>query len=153
MARVTDDLEKFGFNRAVARIRELTNAIAECREGRARQRRGGEAMATVVTLIGPIMPHLAEELWQRLGQTTLLVDQPWPVADPALLVDERVTLGVQVNGKLRGTLDVARDAAVEDVRAAAWPCRTSSRRWTARRRAASSSSLAGSSMSLYRSVP
>ena len=65
------------------------------------------------------MPHLAEELWQRLGQTTLLVDQPWPVADPALLVEDRVSLGVQVNGKLRGTLDVASDTSVEDVRAAA----------------------------------
>ena len=55
-------------------------------------------------------PHLAEELWQRLGHDELLADQPWPEADAALLVDDTVTIAVQVNGKLRATLELPRDA-------------------------------------------
>ena len=66
--RVTDDLEKFRFNRAVARIRELTNALGDCRrEGADAPGGAAEALETLVQLIGPMMPHLAEELWQRLG--------------------------------------------------------------------------------------
>ncbi len=108
---VTDDLEKFRFNRAVARIRELTNLIGEL-AGDADdiawvRRRGLEA---AVQLIGPMMPHLAEELWQKLGHETLLADVPWPEADESLLVEETITIGVQVNGRLRGTVDVPRNA-------------------------------------------
>ena len=118
--RVSDDLEKFGFNRAVARIRELANAIGDFRfaDDAARTVRR-EALQTLVILVGPMMPHLAEELWKTLGYQTLLVDQPWPVADPALLAEETVKLGVQVNGKLRGTVQLVRDASEDDVRAAA----------------------------------
>jgi leucyl-tRNA synthetase len=120
IVEVTDDLEKFGFNRAVARIRELTNAIAELKDAdnftNSVRRAGLEA---IVRLIGPIMPHLGEELWQRLGHSTLLVEELWPIADPAMLVQERVTLGVQVNGKLRGTLELLKDTPETDVRAAA----------------------------------
>jgi len=120
IARVTEDLEKFGFNRAVARIRELTNAVAELADdGAASQAARREALNVIVRLIGPLMPHLAEELWQRLGHDRMLAFEPWPVADPALLVEERVKLGVQVNGKLRGTLEVARDAGEAAVREAA----------------------------------
>ncbi len=55
------------------------------------------------------MPHLAEEMWQTLGGEGLLADQPWPVADPQLTRDEQITIAVQVNGKLRGTLEIPRD--------------------------------------------
>jgi leucyl-tRNA synthetase len=120
IARVTDDFEKFGFNRAVARIREFTNGVADFAPGNeAAAAVRYEALATIVLLIGPIVPHLGEELWRRLGNSSLLVDEPWPKADPAMLVDERVTLGVQVNGKLRGTLDLPKDAPESDARAAA----------------------------------
>ena len=120
IARVTDDLDKFGFNRAVARIREFTNMVADFSSpGESALALRHEALTTMVRLIGPIMPHLAEELWQRLGNTTLLVEQAWPVADPEMLAAERVTLGVQVNGKLRGTLELLRDTPEADVRAAA----------------------------------
>jgi leucyl-tRNA synthetase len=120
IARVTDDLEKFGFNRAVARIREFTNTVAEFPPNTDAGRRvRDEALATIVRLVGPFMPHLGEELWRRLGNSTLLVDEPWPEAEATMLVDDRVTLGVQVNGKLRGTLELPKDASEAEARAAA----------------------------------
>jgi leucyl-tRNA synthetase len=119
IAIVTDHLEKFRFNSAVARIRELTNLIEEGVEGDGAGAVLREALETVVHLLGPMMPHLAEELWQHLGHETLLADAPWPKADPALVIDDTVTLAVQVNGKLRGTVALARDAAQEDAAAAA----------------------------------
>jgi leucyl-tRNA synthetase len=110
IAAVTDDIEKFGFNRAVARIRELSNAITAfdaTAEGGAWALR--EALETLVQLLGPMMPHLAEELWAELGHDRMLAEQPWPEADAALTVDESVTVAVQVNGKLRATLRLAVD--------------------------------------------
>jgi leucyl-tRNA synthetase len=70
-------------------------------------------------LLGPMMPHLAEEMWQELGREGLLAEQPWPLADPDLTRDEQVTLAVQVNGKLRATLDVPRDTASDAIEDAA----------------------------------
>ena len=109
IATVTDDFDKFRFNRAVARIRELTNLLeAEGAElPPAVLREGIEA---AVRLINPIMPHLTEELWHRLGHATLLADEPWPKAEAALLIDELVIVAVQVNGKLRATIELPRDA-------------------------------------------
>jgi leucyl-tRNA synthetase len=66
-----------------------------------------------------MMPHLAEELWQRLGHETLLVAEPWPAADPALTVDDTVTIAVQINGKLKGTVELPRDAARDSAENAA----------------------------------
>jgi leucyl-tRNA synthetase len=113
IAQISDDLEKFRFNSAVARIRELSNAVEVMnREGDAAQvyRFGVE---TVARLANPLLPHIAEEMWSALGHATLLVDTPWPDFDPALLTDDTVTLAVQVNGKLRGTITVAKNAAKE----------------------------------------
>ena len=120
IAAVTGDLEAFRFNRAVARIRELSNAIAAVESGA-----GGldwalrEALETVVRLIGPLTPHIAEELWRRLGHDTLLADTPWPEAEAALLEQTTVTVAVQVNGRLRGTIEVPRGAATAMVESAA----------------------------------
>jgi leucyl-tRNA synthetase len=120
IAAVTDDLDKFRFNRAVARIRELTNALEDLPAG---DPGAGsvlrEGLDTAVRLIGPMMPHLAEEMWQTLGHAELLADTPWPKADPDLARDEQVTIAVQVNGKLRATLDLPRDAATREVEEAA----------------------------------
>jgi leucyl-tRNA synthetase len=117
---VTEDIEGFRFNRAVARIRELTNALEELKGDEhgagAVLREGFEA---AVRLFGPMMPHLAEALWHHLGHDSLLVDQPWPKADPALTVEDCVTVGVQVNGKLRGTVELPRDAEQKAAEAAA----------------------------------
>ncbi len=66
-----------------------------------------------------MMPHLAEELWQALGHDELLADQPWPEADAALIVDDTVTIAVQVNGKLRATIELPRDSAREAAEQAA----------------------------------
>jgi leucyl-tRNA synthetase len=111
---VTGDLEAFHFNRAVARIHELVNALSEADAARtgAALREGLEA---VTLLVGPMMPHLAEELWSMLGGKGLVVEAPWPEADEALLVEESVKIAVQVRGKMRGTLEVARDAAQPEV--------------------------------------
>ncbi|MCH7930347.1 MAG: leucine--tRNA ligase [Proteobacteria bacterium] len=120
IAWTTGDLDRFHFNRAVARVRELGNALA----GLAADEDGAawtlrEGLETVVRLIGPMTPHIAEELWQALGHEVLLADTPWPEAEAALLTDETVTVAVQVNGKLRSTLRLARDAGEEAAEEAA----------------------------------
>ena len=120
IAAVTDDLDKFRFNRAVARIRELTNTLDElpaAEPGAPEVFR--EGLETLAQLLAPMMPHLAEEMWQTLGGTGLLADQSWPEADPDLTLDEQVTIAVQVNGKLRGTLDIPRDTETGAVESAA----------------------------------
>ncbi len=118
---ITGDLERFHFNRAVARIRELTNALAEAlpTADPALAAAYREGIETVVRLIAPMAPHLAESCWQRLGGKGLLAEQPWPSADPARLVEDIVLLPVQVNGKLRGRLEVARGSEAAVVEAAA----------------------------------
>jgi leucyl-tRNA synthetase len=70
-------------------------------------------------MIGPMMPHLAEECWARLGYNTLLANEAWPAVEPALLVDDQVTIAVQVNGKRRDELTISRSANASDVEAAA----------------------------------
>jgi leucyl-tRNA synthetase len=120
IAAVADDLDKFRFNRAVARIRELTNALEELptgEPGAAEVLR--EGLETLARLLGPMMPHLAEEMWHELGGRGLLAEQPWPRPDPELIREEQVTVAVQVNGKLRATLEIPRDTAAEAVESAA----------------------------------
>jgi leucyl-tRNA synthetase len=124
IAAVTDALEGFAFNVAVARLYELANAITEAERtapepGLLWARR--EAVEMLVRLASPMMPHLAEEIYARLhpGAGTLVADLAWPEADPALLVAESVTIAVQVMGKLRGTIEVPPDAAADTVIAAA----------------------------------
>ncbi|MBL6457545.1 leucine--tRNA ligase [Belnapia sp. T6] len=110
IAGVTEALEEFGFNVAVARIHEFANAITEAGEAGGPARR--EALEALARLASPMMPHLAEELWSLLrpGEDELVANFPWPEADPALLKAETLTLAVQVLGKLRGTIEVPADA-------------------------------------------
>ena len=148
IAAVTDDLDKFRFNRAVARIRELTNALDELPAADpARRKCSAKALETLARLIGPMMPHLAEEMWQTLGRSGLLAEQPWPAADPALTRDEQVTLAVQVNGKLRATLDMPEMRRGARSRTPLWHCRRCAAGSTASRRARSSSCPTASSTS------
>lgn len=107
---VSDDLDKFHFNKAVARIRELTNlldAMSPESSGASWVYRDG--METVVKLIGPVVPHIAEEMWQALGHKIYVIETPWPSYDESLLVEDTVTVGVQVNGKMRGTIELPID--------------------------------------------
>lgn len=117
---VSEDLERFRFNRAVARIRELSNHLLGIETGAEDMawtlREGFEAIAL---LLGPMTPHLAEELWNYLGHTDLVAETPWPEADPSLLVEDQVTIAVQVNGKLRATVELRRNAAPEEAEATA----------------------------------
>ncbi|MHB1217071.1 MAG: leucine--tRNA ligase [Alphaproteobacteria bacterium] len=120
IAAVTDDLEKFRFNRAVARVRELSNLLFDldlAAPGATWALR--ESLEILTQLIGPMTPHIAEEMWRILGHKTLLSETAWPKADPMLVVDDNVRIAVQVNGKLRGTIELARDTGDDDARAAA----------------------------------
>ncbi|UYN94893.1 MAG: leucine--tRNA ligase [Enhydrobacter sp.] len=111
IAGVSMDIEAFHFNKAVARLYELANTIGGFEAADAPAKWASrEALEIFVRLIGPMTPHLAEELWQALGHKTLLADAPWPVAEPALLIDDTVTIAVQANGKLRATIQLAKDA-------------------------------------------
>ncbi len=123
------NIEALRFNVAVAQIYELTNAMAAVRgkSGVGVQTKPGpdidwasrEAGEFLVQMLGPMMPHLGEEAWARLGYNTLLTEQPWPKADPALIVDDTVVVAVQVNGKRRAELTIARTASKEEIEAAA----------------------------------
>jgi leucyl-tRNA synthetase len=117
---VTDDIEHFRFNVAVARCYELVNAIAKLRsaDGGSLFARG-EALRILAQLISPFMPHLAEECWEKLGMVGFAATHPWPVADPALAARTTVTLPIQVNGKKRAEIEAARGAPEAELRAAA----------------------------------
>jgi leucyl-tRNA synthetase len=114
IASVTEDLNALRFNRAVAQIYTLANALGAAGEVDGAVKR--EALETIVLLIGPMMPHLAETCWEALGHKTMLVLARWPVADRQLVTSETIRIGVQVNGKLRGEIEIAREAGEEAVK-------------------------------------
>jgi len=100
IAAVGANIESLSFNKAVANIYELANAVEKAPPSKAR----AQAIETMVLLVAPMVPHLAEQAWAALGGEGLIADAAWPKADPALLVEDEVTIAVQVNGKLRDTL-------------------------------------------------
>jgi leucyl-tRNA synthetase len=104
IAAVGEAIEGLQFNKAVAQLYELASAIEKAVPSRDR----AEATTTLVRLIAPMAPHLAEEAWLELGQEGLVANADWPKHDPALLIENQVTIAVQVNGKLRDTITVAR---------------------------------------------
>jgi leucyl-tRNA synthetase len=107
---ITSDYENFHFNKSVARLYELTNAISAIDLGNLEYDVSWairESLETLVRLLSPMTPHLAEDMWQKLGHKTHLTDMKWPNAEKNLITDNKVTLAVQVGGKLRGTIDVA----------------------------------------------
>ena len=111
IASVAEDIESLSFNKAVAKIYELVNAIEKAPPSASRAR----ATRTLVRLVAPMMPHLAEEAWAAMGENGLVADAPWPDYDPALLVEDEVTIAVQVNGKLRDTIKTAKGSPREAV--------------------------------------
>jgi leucyl-tRNA synthetase len=110
---VRSDMEGLRFNTAIAKLIELTNRVTSVGIS------PREVAEPIVAMVSPFAPHIAEELWARLGHEDSVAYADFPVADPALLVAESVTYPVQVNGKVRGRVEVAADAAEEAVRAAA----------------------------------
>ena len=120
VAGVTDDIDGFRFNRAVARMYELVNAIrkAESANEAATAWARGEALRLLTQCIAPFMPHLAEECWEKLGLTGFVSTTPWPTPDPALVAQSTVTLPVQVNGKRRVEIEAPKgldEAAVREM--------------------------------------
>ncbi|MFM8681666.1 MAG: leucine--tRNA ligase, partial [Alphaproteobacteria bacterium] len=111
IAAVTEQVEALRFNVAVAQVRTLSNTL-EALDGKGEGEAWalGEGLRALCHLVAPMCPHLAEEMWVALGGTGLLCERAWPEADPALLVDETIKVAVQVNGKLRATIDLPRDA-------------------------------------------
>jgi len=114
IAAVTEDINALRFNRAVAAVYTLSNAIgaAAAVEGPVKR----EALEALVLLCGPMMPHLAETCWQALGHKTLVAEAHWPVADKRLVVSDTIKIGVQVNGKLRGEIEIPRGAQEDAVK-------------------------------------
>ena len=112
---VTNGIESFGFNAAIARLYAFTNTIAKAKPSVAR----AEALKVLAQLMAPMTPHLAEEIWSRLGGEGLVAEADWPVADEAYLVESSVTLPIQINGKRKSEIVVAVDASKDDIEAQA----------------------------------
>ncbi|MBV1868527.1 MAG: leucine--tRNA ligase [Marinosulfonomonas sp.] len=109
---VTMGVETFGFNAAIAHLYAFTNVL---NKSRASAETKLDAMRTLAQLMNPVTPHFCEEVWEMLGGEGLIADAPWPVADPAMLVEDQVTLPIQVNGKRRSEITVAKDLPKEEV--------------------------------------
>ena len=115
IAGVGADIEALGFNKAVAKIHEFVNAIERAAPSASRD----AAVETLVRLVAPMLPHLAEEAWAALGHEGLVAQAAWPAVDPALLVEDEVTIALQVNGKLRDKLVVAKGTPRDELEALA----------------------------------
>lgn len=122
---VGGDIEKLAFNKAVARLYELLNVLAkpltDVAAGKADQptlQASKDAVQILLTMVAPMMPHLAEEIWAKLGNATMIAVKPWPQFDASLVADDEVTMPVQINGKRRGEISVAKSldaAAIEEM--------------------------------------
>jgi leucyl-tRNA synthetase len=108
---IARDIEALGFNKAVAKIYELTNAIEKAKPSASRT----AAIRALALLIAPMTPHLAEEGWAEMGGEGLIADAAWPPVDPALLVDDEVTIACQVMGKLRDTITVPKGTPKDEL--------------------------------------
>jgi leucyl-tRNA synthetase len=124
LARVSEDIERLRFNVAIAHIYELANsfqvslASLETEPMADYRWAAREAVDILVRLFHPMMPHLAEECWSALGHRTLVASEPWPRLEPELLIEDSITLPIQINGKKRGDVTIARNAANSDIETA-----------------------------------
>jgi len=106
--KVTEDFENFQFNTALSALMEYSNALSK------KDKIGRDLLEILVILLAPITPHLSEELWETLGHREPVFKAPWPKFDPKLVQEERITLAIQVNGKLRGTVEVDKDVSEKE---------------------------------------
>lgn len=109
---VTMGIESFGFNAAIAKLYAFTATLQKSKAGHAAQR---DAIMTLAQLMSPMTPHLSEDIWSHQGGEGLIVHAPWPKADEAMLVDDTITMPIQVNGKRRAEINVPADMAKEEV--------------------------------------
>ena len=109
---VTNGIESFGFNAAIAKLYAFANALSKSKASHATQ---SEAIMTLAQLMSPMTPHLAEDIWHHQGGEGLIAQATWPQADDAFLVEDNVTLPIQINGKRRSEIVVAKDATKEEV--------------------------------------
>jgi leucyl-tRNA synthetase len=107
--KVTEDFKEFKFNTAIASLMELTNAIYQCGADK-------EVFSKLIIMLSPICPHFAEELWQISGNKTSIFKARWPEFDLNMLVEDKVTIVVQVNGKVRFKIEVPADIAEEKLK-------------------------------------
>ncbi|MCB1407472.1 MAG: leucine--tRNA ligase, partial [Rhodobacteraceae bacterium] len=112
IADVTTMIDGFAFNKAIAKLYEFTNTLAKSSASARMQK---DAARVLAQLMAPMVPHLAEDLWHRLGGDGLVTQAEWPKADPAMLVDDTIVLPVQINGKRKAEITVAADASKEEV--------------------------------------
>ncbi len=121
IAKVSDDIgRRYTFNTAIAAVMELINALAKFSDSSAQGRAvKQESLQAVVLLLSPIVPHITHELWQRLGNDSLLLQQPWPEVDESALQKDSMQIIVQVNGKLRSRIEVSASASKDDIEQAA----------------------------------
>ena len=115
IAGVADDVEALSFNKAVAKIFELVNLIEKSEPSADR----AAAIKSLTRIVAPMVPHIAEEAWALLGESELIASAPWPEVDESLLVEDEVTIAIQVRGKLRDTITVAKGSSKEDLEALA----------------------------------
>jgi leucyl-tRNA synthetase len=111
--KVTADIESLSFNTAISALMVLTNHLVSL------PKTPDEAASALALMVSPLAPHLGEEIWSKLGHAESLAYAPWPAFDEALTTDETVEVGVQVNGKIRGRVAIARQASEDDARALA----------------------------------
>ena len=107
--KVTEDIDALRFNTAISQMMVFTNEMTKA------EQRSRAVLEPFVLILAPFAPHLVEELWEVLGHQPSVSQQPWPIFDPALTVSDRLTIPIQVNGKLRTKLDVGADATREQV--------------------------------------
>jgi leucyl-tRNA synthetase len=118
--QVSTDLERYEFNTVVSALMELTNSIAEARQaGLEGDPAMAEAIEKLLLLAAPVVPHITEELWARLGKPYSIHNQPWPTFDPEMVKAEEITLVIQVNGRVRDRIQVPADITESQAREAA----------------------------------
>lgn len=117
--KVTDDIRRLSFNTAIASLMEYVNELYKLKLEGFSEDVWGEAIKTLAQLIAPFAPHIADEIWSQLGEQGLIQDAPWPVWDDALITEDKMTIAIQVQGKLRGEIVVDKDLDAEAVKARA----------------------------------
>ena len=113
--RVSADIENFQFNTAIARMMELTNALGKYLEASPDRETSAEIARTVIRLIAPFAPHIAEELWEQAGEAYSVFNAPFPECDESALVMDTVEMVLQINGKVRAKFNVSADATKENI--------------------------------------